>query len=191
MENSYLPGTEKLFHYYKMLADRSIERLNPEQLFWTNRHSSNSVAVIMRHMSGNMLSRFTDFLTSDGEKTWRNRDAEFDPSAGDLATLHADWARGWSVLFDALAGLKEEDLGRIVYIRNEGHTVLEAVNRQLAHYSYHVGQIVFVAKMLADHWSSLSIPINASEEYNAGKFSAGQVRSHFTDGLLGNPPGTK
>lgn len=119
-----------------------------------------------------MLSRFTDFLTSDGEKPSRNRDTEFESVVSDRSELLIIWNNGWNCLFSALRDLQEEDLEKIVYIRNEGHTVTEAINRQLTHYAYHVGQIVYIGKMSADdNWQSLSIPKNDSLRYNAEKFS--------------------
>src|SRR5690606_30034204 len=152
----------------------------------------NSIAIIVKHLSGNMLSRWTDFLTSDGEKQWRNRDSEFEETHELIdvnqakAALVENWDKGWKCLFDALEGLQPENLCDIVYIRNEGHTAMEAINRQLAHYSYHVGQIVFYAKMLKDDaWSSLSIPRNKSNDYNADKFSKDKSRGQFTDEELG------
>jgi hypothetical protein len=131
-----------------------------------------------------MQSRFTDFLTSDGEKTWRNRDAEFENKFHDRSSLLAHWEKGWECLFNTLSNLRIEDLESIVYIRNDGHTVVEAINRQLAHYPYHIGQIIYIAKMVTDEkWKSLSIPRNRSNDYNNRKFNQEKVRRHFTDDL--------
>lgn len=176
-------ATAKLFHYYKSLANKSIERLNDEQLFFSHHAESNSVAVIMKHLAGNMISRWTDFLQSDGEKPWRDRDREFSTSNESRAELLVYWEKGWSCLFDALASLTDSDRHRIVYIRNEGHTVDEAIQRQIAHYAYHVGQIVFIAKMLSETWSSLSIPRNQSLTYNQKKFIQDRSNRHFTEGI--------
>jgi hypothetical protein len=143
---------------------------------------TNSIATIVKHLSGNMLSRWTDFLTSDGEKEWRNRDAEFEATIKTKEELLNVWNRGWDCFFEALNELKPEQLSTIIYIRNEGHTVIEAINRQLAHYPYHVGQIVFYAKMLKEsEWTSLSIPKYKSNSYNSDKFSKEKSIKNFTD----------
>ncbi len=182
----FLQGTIKLFKYYRTLADRAIAQLDAEQLFVATNDDSNSIAAIMRHMAGNMLSRWTDFLTSDGEKPWRDRDREFEPQVfkgpDSLSELTAYWESGWACLFSTLESLSPDDLDKKVFIRNEGHSVTDAIARQLAHYSYHVGQIVFAAKMLkVQPWESLSIPRNASGQYNAQKFAAEPHDAHFTD----------
>jgi hypothetical protein len=179
---SYLESARKQFLYYKMLGDKAMEQLPDDALFYKYNEESNSIAVIVNHMAGTMLSRFTDFLTSDGEKEWRNRDEEFDTTLQIRSEVTEKWERGWSCLLNALSELKTEDLEKVVYIRNEGHTVLEALNRQLAHYPYHVGQIVFIAKMIKDSdWKSLSIPRHQSSSYNAVKFAQEKGRRHFTD----------
>lgn len=157
-----------------------------DALFWHPHEESNSIAVIVKHLWGNMLSRWTDFLHSDGEKKWRNRDEEF---VGDLQSreeIMQKWEEGWACLFNALEGLTEEDREKIVYIRNQGHTVTEAILRQLAHYASHIGQIVFLGKLLVGHqWESLSIPRNKSAGYNAEKFAGEKQKEHFTDEWLG------
>lgn len=184
MATSYLDSIKKQFLYYKMLGEKAIEQLNEEQLFWQYNEESNSIAVLVNHISGNMLSRFTDFLTSDGEKPWRNRDAEFANPLKSKTALMDLWAKGWECLMNALDPLTEADLEKIIYIRNDGHTVIEAINRQLAHYPYHIGQIVFIAKMLKnDDWKTLSIARNKSNDYNNRKFSREKERRHFTDEL--------
>ena len=181
---SYLDSIRKQFLYYKMLAEKAIEQLNEQQLFWQYNEESNSIAVLVNHISGNMLSRFTDFLTSDGEKPWRNRDTEFASPLGNKATLIDLWSKSWDCLMNALNQLTEADLEKIIYIRNDGHTVIEAINRQLAHYPYHIGQIVFIAKMLKNEdWETLSIARNKSGDYNNRKFSQEKERRHFTDDL--------
>ena len=184
MKNSYLSSTIKQFYYYKMLAENTMEQLQFEDLSWQYNMESNSIAVIENHMAGNMRSRFTDFLTTDGEKPWRNRDMEFIHAFKTREELLDYWNHGWEQLFSALEKLKSSDLEEIVYIRNEGHTVVEALNRQLAHYPYHVGQIVFIARMRAgNNWKSLSIPRNQSQDYNADKFSQDKGVRHFTDNV--------
>ena len=182
---SFIENYIKLFSYYKSLADKSLATLTEEQIFFSLNENSNSIAIIMKHMSGNMLSRWTDFLTSDGEKDWRNRDAEFDDGFFDKATLFANWEKGWDCLFAALNSLEANQLEQIVYIRNQGQTVNEAINRQIAHYAYHVGQIVFLAKYFQnENWVSLSIPKNKSIEYNQEKFDNEKVIKNFTDEFL-------
>lgn len=187
MENSntYLESSKRLFLYYKTLGEKAMEQLEEEQLFFAANEDTNSIAIIVQHLSGNMLSRWTDFLTSDGEKNWRNRDSEFELNIKNKEELLKVWEKGWNCLFEAVNALSEEQLTQIVYIRNEGHTVLDAINRQLAHYPYHIGQIVFYAKMLKKtEWSSLSIPKNKSNDYNADKFSKEKSTKHFTDDEL-------
>jgi len=182
---SYLESVKKQFLYYKMLGEKSIDQLEPQQLFVSVNEDTNSIATIIKHISGNMLSRWTDFLTSDGEKEWRNRDAEFQNDLQSKEEVLEVWNKGWDCFLDALDGLKSEQLSDIIYIRNEGHTVIEAINRQLAHYPYHVGQIVFYAKQLKNgDWDSLSIPKNKSGNYNAEKFAKEKEIKNFTDDEL-------
>ena len=181
-ESNYLESVKKQFLYYKKLADQSIQQVDDVQLFFSPNENSNSISVIIQHMAGNMISRWTDFLTTDGEKPWRNRDAEFENTITNKNDLLVFWEKGWLVFLNTLNSLTEKDLEKIIYIRNEGHAVMEAINRQLAHYSYHVGQIVFMAKLVKQtEWNSLSIPKNKSAEYNANKFSQEKQRKHFTD----------
>jgi uncharacterized protein DUF1572 len=164
---SYLKDAIAVFRQYKRLAERAMEQVTDEQLFTSLDAEANSIAIIVKHMTGNMRSRWTDFLTTDGEKPDRNRDSEFvDPPATRQALL-ADWEDGWARVFSALEPLTEADLGRTVTIRGEAHSVMQAINRQLAHYPHHVGQIVLLAKHFAsDHWQSLSVPRNRSAEFN-------------------------
>jgi hypothetical protein len=184
MDNSYLTSAVKQFEYYRSLGEKAMAQLNDEMLFWKYNSESNSIAVIVGHLSGNMRSRFTNFLTEDGEKPWRDRDAEFELVFDSREALMQAWNRGWECLLDTLKSLKEDQTEDIVYIRNDGHTVLEAINRQLAHYPYHIGQIVFIAKMVADtKWETLSIAKNKSGEYNNRKFSNEKEKRHFTDDL--------
>ncbi|MEN2412727.1 DUF1572 family protein [Flavobacterium mesophilum] len=184
-DQSYLESVKKQFLYYKMLGEKAIDQLESEQLFVSVNEDTNSIATIIKHISGNMLSRWTDFLTSDGEKEWRNRDAEFENDLKSKDEVLELWNKGWNCLENALESLKPEQLSEIIYIRNEGHTVIEAINRQLAHYPYHVGQIVFYAKQLKNSaWNSLSIPKNKSGNYNAEKFAKEKEIKNFTDDEL-------
>jgi hypothetical protein len=179
---SYLESVKKQFLYYKMLGEKAMEQLEPEQLFVAINEDSNSIAVIVKHLSGNMLSRWTDFLTTDGEKETRNRDAEFENDLHTKEEVLTSWNTGWDCFFAALESLQPEQLSEIIYIRNEGHTVIEAINRQLAHYPYHIGQIVFYAKQLKkSEWESLSIPKNKSNSYNADKFAQEKTIKNFTE----------
>ena len=185
MTTDFLISARKQFEYYKMLGDKTFAQLTEEQLFWQYNNESNSISTIVKHLWGNMLSRWTDFLTSDGEKEWRNRDAEFDNDIYTRQELLDKWNAGWTCLFEALDRLKEEDLQKEIYIRNMGHSVVEAINRQLAHYPYHIGQIVFIGKMVCDaSWTSLSIPKGNSNAYNADKFSKPKHKEHFTNEFL-------
>lgn len=185
MSLAYLSSARKQFAYYKLLGEKTFAQLSDEELFWQHNADTNSVATIVKHLWGNMLSRWTDFLTADGEKEWRQREAEFENDVRSREVMLAKWEEGWACLFTALDGLTDDDLERIIHIRNEGHTVLEAINRQLAHYPYHVGQIVHIGKMLrGEAWKSLSIPRGGSASFNADKFSKPKHRGHFTDGAL-------
>lgn len=192
MNNDYLTGIKKQFAYYKQLGDKTFEQLAEADFFWQYNEESNSIAVIVKHLWGNMLSRWTDIFATDGEKEWRNRDTEFENDLKDKTEVLAKWNAGWDCLFHTLDSLSEADLTRIIYIRNEGHTVAEAINRQLAHYPYHVGQIVFIGKMIQNEkWQSLSIPRNQSKGYNDKKFSMEKQRTHFTDEFLNDTDSEK
>lgn len=183
-DTSYLNSVLKQFEYYKSLGDKTFSQLNKEQLFWEYNSESNSIAIIVKHIVGNMLSRWTNFLTEDGEKKWRERDNEFINTFSKKEDMLTYWNKGWNCLFNAIQVLKKEDLEKIVYIRNQGHTVSEAINRQLCHYSYHIGQITFIGKMiLNESWESLSIAKNASKYYNNNRFSKEKTRKHFTEDL--------
>ena len=185
MSNQYLESVRKQFQYYKMLGEKTFSQVSDEQLFWQYNEESNSIATIVKHLWGNMLSRWTDFLTSDGEKEWRIRDAEFENDLKDREEVLSKWNEGWQCLFDAIDGLTDEDLQKEIFIRNQGHTVVEAINRQLAHYPYHVGQIVFIGKMVCNEkWTSLSIPRGNSNAFNAEKFSRPKQKQHFTDEFI-------
>lgn len=167
----YLNDARKAMRAYKKLADKALAQLKDDEYFITLDEEANSIAVVMKHIAGNAISRWTDFLTTDGEKPGRNRDYEFvilpETTKDDVI---AYWERGWQCVFDALDPLQSEDLKKKIYIRGEEHTVVQAINRQLMHYAYHIGQIVFLAKhfRVAD-WNSLSIPRNKSAEFNASE----------------------
>jgi hypothetical protein len=164
---SYLQDSIEVLRYYKKLAERAMLQVSDEHLFATLDADSNSIAIIVKHITGNMRSRWTDFLTTDGEKPNRNRDSEFVEPVRTRAALIADWEQGWSLVFGTLESLTEADLTRTVTIRGEAHSVMQAINRQLAHYPHHVGQIVLLAKHFAcDSWQSLSVPRNKSAEFN-------------------------
>ncbi|MEH7889708.1 DUF1572 domain-containing protein [Elizabethkingia meningoseptica] len=181
-DGNYLLSIKKQFAYYKALAEKTFDQLTDEQLFWQYNAESNSIAIIVKHLAGNMISRWTDIFTSDGEKEWRNRDGEFENDFNTKEELIEYWNKGWNVFLTTLESLTNDDLEKIIYIRNQGHTVMEALNRQLAHYPYHVGQIVYIGKMVCDeNWKSLSIPRNASGSYNQDMFSKPKHREHFTD----------
>lgn len=179
----YLDEVRRQFRGYKRLGEGAITQLKDEELFTTLDPESNSVAILIKHLAGNMRSRFTDFLTTDGEKPDRHRDQEFEMGSASRANVMRWWEDGWARVFSAIEALKPEDLLHTVTIRSEPHTVVQAINRQLAHYAMHVGQIVFLAKHLrSQEWKSLSIPRGKSEEVNrklmAGKLdSAPPVRS--------------
>lgn len=166
----YLSSARKEFRYYRSLGERTFAQLPDADLFRAPAPGSNSIAVIVQHLHGNMLSRWTDFLTSDGEKPWRDRDGEFEPRIATRAELLRDWNAGWDCLLNAIDPLTSEDLGRVVRIRTEPHTVAQAITRQLAHVPYHVGQIVLLGKLsLGDGFQSLSIPKGGSSAFNRGK----------------------
>lgn len=181
-DENFLESSRKLFHYYKAQGEKAITQLSDSDINVKPNEASNSIALIVHHLSGNMLSRFTDFLTTDGEKPTRNREAEFEEGYPDKKTMLEAWETGWKALLDTLDSLKPKDLSTIVYIRNEGQTVLEAIQRQLAHYPMHVGQILYQAKALkGSDFQSLSIPKGESAAFNAQKFSTEKARKHFTD----------
>ena len=171
---SYVQDALSLFRYYKRLAERAMEQVTDEQLFAVLDSEANSIAIIVKHMAGNMRSRWTGFLTTDGEKPNRDRDSEFIDPAATRSDVLAAWEDGWNRLFMALEPLTGADLGRTVTIRGAAHSVMQAINRQLAHYAHHVGQIVLLAKHFAcDHWQSLSVPRSQSAEFNR-KVAAGE-----------------
>lgn len=179
----YLEDAIDNFRAYKKLADKAFDQITDEEFFVTIDSESNSVAVIMKHLAGNMLSRWTDFLTTDGEKPDRHRDLEFviEPQTT-RADLMAYWEKGWRCMLDTLSALQPEDLLRKVTIRGAEHTVVQAINRQLSHYPYHIGQIVFLAKHFrSSEWESLSIPKNKSAEFNKYLDEKGAETKHRFD----------
>ena len=183
IEDNYLKDIKRLFQFYKTLGEGAMNQLSDEEIFTNITDESNSVAIIVQHLWGNMRSRWTDFLSSDGEKDWRNRDTEFILKEENKTTILNKWDEGWDCLFSALDQLQPIHLSQIIYIRNQGHTVIEAINRQLGHYAYHVGQIVFIAKYFRNEdWESLSIPKNKSKSYNSKMFSSKKENKHFTEG---------
>jgi len=172
---SYLEDSLTLFRYYKKLAERAMEQVADEQLFEVLDAETNSIAIIIKHMCGNMRSRWLDFLTSDGEKPDRNRDSEFEDPPSTREALMNLWEQGWNYLFTALEPLSEPDMNRTITIRGEPHSVMQAINRQIGHYSYHCGQIVLLAKHFQHaNWKSLTIPRGKSANFNQ-RVSAGEV----------------
>jgi Protein of unknown function (DUF1572) len=167
IEVNYIASSRAQFLKYEKLGGKAIAQVPEDKISWVYDSDSNSIATIVKHISGNMLSRFTDFYTNDGEKKWRNRDSEFENETITKDALMLKWNQGWTCLFNILDSLTAEDLSKEILIRNEPHTVMEAINRQLTHYAYHVGQIVFLGKMICgNHWESLSIPKGRSQEFN-------------------------
>lgn len=165
--NDYLSTVIKRLKYYKDLGEKAMEQMDEAGFHYQPNPESNSVAIIVRHLHGNMMSRWTNFLTEDGDKPWRNRDLEFEGEGLSVAEVKRLWNEGWNCLLSALESLKPEDLEKTVHIRQEPLTVVDAINRQLAHYPYHVGQIVYLARMLrGSGWKSLSIPKGGSDAYN-------------------------
>lgn len=184
MTLEYLNSAIKQFEYYKLLGEKTMDQLDESDLFWQYNEASNSIAVIVNHLWGNMLSRWTDFLISDGEKAWRERDLEFENVIKSKTQLLAKWNDGWACLFKALNSITEDNFNTKIYIRNQEHAIPDAINRQLAHYAYHIGQIVYLGRMIkGDSWISLSIPKGESKTFNQKKFSKGKHGGHFTDDL--------
>ena len=181
METSYLNNAIRQFEYYKLLGEKTFDQINDEDFFWQYNENSNSIAILVKHLWGNQMSRWTDFLNTDGEKEWRDRDAEFENNLISKEDLLKKWQEGWTVFLDTLKSLNEGDLDKTIYIRNQGHSVMEAINRQMAHYPYHIGQIVFIGKMCAENWNTLSIATGNSKAFNAAKFSLDKHQEHFTE----------
>jgi hypothetical protein len=167
IEKEYLETVIRRVKYYKDLGDKTFEQLTDKDFHYQFNEESNSIAVILQHIAGNMLSRWTNVLTEDGEKEWRRRNDEFAIHNYNKEQLLEIWEKGWKCFLDALESLKKEDLLKTIYIRQEGLTVMDAINRQLAHYPYHIGQVVYIGRMIKDHaWKNLSIPKGHSQQYN-------------------------
>jgi len=165
----YLTTVIKRLKYYKELGEKTFEQLEEKDLHYFPTSESNSIAIIVQHLTGNMLSRFTNFLTEDGEKEWRQRDDEFEVHDYSKQQVIDLWNKGWECCFHALESITEDDLLTIIYIRKEPLTVIDAINRQLAHYPYHIGQILYIGRMIRNKdWTSLSIPKGQSQQYNTG-----------------------
>lgn len=180
----FLNSVRGIFEYYKSLGEKTMDQVCDDELFQEVVDGINSLAILVHHMSGNMKSRWTDFLTSDGEKTWRMRDAEFEDILQTRKEVMKTWEEGWTCLFDALDSINEENFSQKVYIRNQAHSIPDAVHRQLAHYAYHVGQMVYLGKIFrGDEWQSLSIPKGGSKAFNEKKTAQGKHGGHFTDDL--------
>lgn len=163
----FLTTATKRLKYYKDLGDKTLEQLNEWDMHYQPNDEANSIAIIVQHLAGNMLSRWTNFLTEDGEKEWRNRDDEFEIHQYTKQQVTELWEKGWACFFDALASLKKKDLKKTITIRQESLTVIDAINRQLAHYPYHIGQIVHIGKTIkGKNWKNLSIPKGESQAYN-------------------------
>ena len=181
-QKNFIESTSKQFQYYKHLGEKAIAQLDDEEIFDEDSAWVNNVAVIVKHLHGNMMSRWTDFLDSDGEKEWRERDGEFDFDVKNREEMMKLWEEGWSKVFSALQQAKSANNDQLVYIRNQGHTIAEAILRQVTHYAYHVGQIVYIAKLQREkNWISLSIPRGESKSFNKNKFKQAKSKGHFTD----------
>ena len=182
MIDSTLKNTISVFEYYKSLGEKAMAQITDEALFHMPDEKSNSISVIVKHLHGNMLSRWTDFLTTDGEKEWRDRDSEFEETIETRDEVMKQWSEGWACVFSALNTLHPEDFDKTVYIRNMGQTVLEAIMRQMAHYAYHIGQIVYLARLFNEgDWKTLTIPKGGSATYNKEKNAPGKRIEHFTE----------
>jgi uncharacterized damage-inducible protein DinB len=182
MIDTTLKNTINVFEYYKTLGEKAMAQITDEALFQIPDEKSNSISVIVKHLHGNMLSRWTDFLTTDGEKEWRDRDSEFEETIETREEVMKQWNEGWACVFSALATLQPEDFDKTVYIRNMGQTVLEAIMRQMAHYAYHLGQIVYLARLFNEgDWKTLTIPKGGSAAYNKEKNAPGKRIEHFTE----------
>lgn len=182
MIDSTLKNTISVFDYYKTLGEKAMAQITDEALFQMPDEKSNSISVIVKHLHGNMLSRWTDFLTTDGEKEWRDRDSEFEETIETREEVMKQWNEGWACVFSALNTLHPEDFDKTVYIRNMGQTVLEAIMRQMAHYAYHIGQIVYLARLFNEgDWKTLTIPKGGSAAYNKEKNAPGKRIEHFTE----------
>jgi hypothetical protein len=174
IEQLFLSSAIKRFKEYKGLGDKTLNQLNDQEVHFTPNQVSNSIAVIIQHMNGNMLSRWTNFLTEDGEKEWRNRDDEFEVHQCSKQELMDKWEQGWKVVLNTLESLTPADLSGTITIRSQPLNVVDAINRQMAHYASHVGQMVYIGRWIKkEQWTSLSIPKNKSKEFNEKMFGSG------------------
>ncbi|AEM71431.1 protein of unknown function DUF1572 [Allomuricauda ruestringensis DSM 13258] len=174
-QENYIASVKFEFQRYKTMGDKTFVQISDADIHWKHNDSDNSIAIIVKHIVGNMMSRWTNFLSEDGEKSWRNRDMEFEEPYTSKSEMITAWEKGWKCLFEALGSINPSNFQSKVKIRNEEHSIVEAINRQLAHYASHVGQIVFVGKMIKGHdWKSLSIPKGASKDFNKKMFGTGK-----------------
>ena len=184
MITNYLTTAKRDFQYYKTLGEKTFSQLEEKDCFWQFDSESNSIAVIVNHLYGNMKSRWTDFLSSDGEKQWRKRDLEFKNQLKTKAEVLNRWEQGWDCVFKSLDSINEDNFNTKIYIRNQEHSVIQAINRQLTHYAYHVGQVVYIGRLIkGSKWKYLSIPKDKSDDFNQEKFSRGKHQGQFTDDL--------
>jgi len=182
MNNNYIKSIKRQFLFYKKLGDDTFLQLSDDDIRWQYNLESNSIGILVKHIVGNQLSRWTNFRNEDGEKEWRHRDTEFEDGYSTKIEMVLAWEKGWNCLFEAINSLDESDLLNIIYIRNQGHTITEAINRQLCHYAYHIGQIIYVAKLTQnDNWKTLSIAKNKSKAFNKDKFSDEKKSKHFNE----------
>jgi hypothetical protein len=184
MITDYLTTAKRDFQYYKTLGEKTFSQLEEKDCFWQFDSESNSIAVIVNHLYGNMKSRWTDFLSSDGEKQWRKRDLEFKNQLKTKAEVLNRWEKGWDCVFKSLDSINEDNFNTKIYIRSQEHSVIQAINRQLTHYAYHVGQVVYIGRLIkGSKWKYLSIPKDKSDDFNQEKFSRGKHQGQFTDDL--------
>lgn len=184
MEEIYLKSVKNQFVHYKKLGEKTFDQLSEAELLWQYNSESNGIAIIVNHLWGNMKSRWTDFLSSDGEKSWRKRDLEFESVISTKKELINKWDEGWKTLFEALDTVTKDNFETEIFIRNQSHSMVDAINRQLMHYAYHIGQIVYIGRMIkGDQWISLSIPKGKSKEFNQEKFSKGKHGGHFANDM--------
>ena len=175
MITDYLTTAKRDFQYYKTLGEKTFSQLDEKDCFWQFDSESNSIAVIVNHLYGNMKSRWTDFLSSDGEKEWRKRDLEFENQLKTKAEVLNRWEQGWNCIFKSLDLINEDNFNTKIYIRSQEHSVIQAINRQLTHYAYHVGQVVYIGRLIkGSKWKCLSTPRGKSEDFNQEKFSRGK-----------------
>jgi hypothetical protein len=181
MMTDYLTTAKRDFQYYKTLGEKTFSQLEEKDCFWQFDSESNSIAVIVNHLYGNMKSRWTDFLSSDGEKQWRKRDLEFKNQLKTKAEVLNRWEQGWDCVFKSLDSINEDNFNTKIYIRSQEHSVIQAINRQLTHYAYHVGQVVYIGRLIkGSKWKYLSIPKDKSDDFNQEKFSRGKHQGQFT-----------